>query len=226
MYKIIFFDVDGVLIDVSEYQETGTKVGVSTWHAVFDSLGILDKHQILKEKFENGEFSSYLEWTNEACKVLQKQGLNKKGFLKVINSRPLIKGAKETIRKLKKQGYKTAVITGSFSALAERLQKELGIDDTVAHCHLEFDRNGLLKNWKLLPCDYEGKVEAFLQMTEKDGVKPSECVYVGDEVNDILIFKRVGLAIAFNCHKEEVKSAANVVVNGNDLRSILNKITR
>jgi phosphoserine phosphatase len=221
MYKMVFFDMDGVLIDVSKYQESGSKVGVSTWHAVFDSLGIIDEHQRLKEKFKAGKFPSYMEWTDEACKVLRAHGLTKDKLLKIINSQSLMTGAKETVDVLKKRGYKTAVITGSFGALAERVQRELGIDDAVAHCNLAFDGEGRLKNWKLLPCDYEGKIEAFLQMAEKDGVEDSECVFVGDEVNDIPIFRKVGLSIAFNCNKQEVKDAATKVVNGNDLRLIL-----
>jgi len=222
---MIFFDMDGVLVDVSNYQEGGNKVGVSTWHAVFDSLGILDEHQRLKEKFKAGKYPSYVEWTDEACKVLKGHGLTKKKFLEIINNQPLMVGAKETVEALKKRGLKTAVITGSFGALAERIQRELGIDDITAHCNLEFDGKGKLTTWKLLPCDYEGKVDAFFQMAEKDGVAPSECVYVGDEVNDIPIFRKVGLSIAFNCSKQEVKGAADIVYDGNDLRAILESIT-
>lgn len=62
-------------------------------------------------------------------------------------------------------------------------------------------------------------------MAEKDGVAPSECVYVGDEVNDIPIFRKVGLAIAFNCNKQEVKDAAGIVVEGNNLRMVLESIS-
>lgn len=72
--------------------------------------------------------------------------------------------------------------------------------------------------------DYEGKTDAFLQMAKRDGVAPSECVYIGDEVNDIPIFQKVGLAIAFNCNKQEVKNAANVIVDSNDLRLIVKSI--
>jgi len=224
MYTMIFFDMDGVLVDVSDYQESGNKVGVSTWHAVFDSLGILEEHRRLKERFKANEFPSYLEWTDEACKVLQMKGLTEGKFLQTINNRSLMRGAREAIAELKKRGYKTAVITGSFGALAERVQKELGIDDIAAHCNLEFDSKGRLKSWKLLPCDYEGKVDAFLQMAEKDGVNPSECVYVGDEVNDIPIFQKVGLSIAFNSNKQEVKDSADIVIDSNDLRLILKSI--
>jgi phosphoserine phosphatase len=211
-YRMVFFDMDGVLVDVS------------SWRAVFDGLGIPDEHQGLKERFKAGEFSSYVEWTDEACRVLQVHGLTADRFSEIISHLSLMRGAKEAIAELKRQGYKTAVITGSFSALAERLQRELGIDEAVAHCNLEFDEEGKLQNWRLLPCDFEGKVEALRQMVEKQGFLSSECVYIGDDANDIPIFQEVGLAIAFNCKKQEVKEAANIVVGGNDLRLIVEEI--
>ena len=40
-------------------------------------------------------------------------------------------------------------------------------------------------------------------------------------MNDIPIFKEVGLAIAFNPRKKEVRKAADIVINSNDLRDIL-----
>ena len=225
LYKMICFDMDGVLVDVSEYQESGNKVGVSTWHVVFDSLGILEEHRRLKERFKAGEFHSYMEWTDEACKILKAYGLTEEKLSEIIHRQPLMRGAKEAIAELRKRGYKTAVITGSFSVLVERVQRELKVDYAVAHCNLEFDEGGRLKGWKLLPCDYDGKVDAFLQMAKKAGVAPSECVYIGDEVNDIPIFRKVGLSIAFNCSKQEVMDAADTVVEGNDLQLILSSIS-
>ncbi len=35
---MVFFDVDGVLFDVPEYEESGEKVAVSTWNAIFEDL--------------------------------------------------------------------------------------------------------------------------------------------------------------------------------------------
>jgi phosphoserine phosphatase len=211
-YKMIFFDMDGVLIDAS------------SWPAVFASLGIEAEHQRLKKKFQEGEFPSYMEWTEEACKVLQAHGLTKEQFLETINHEPLMKGAKEAVAELKRQGYKTAVITGSFRVLAERVQRELGIDEVEAHCHFEFDEDGGLQSWTLLFCDYEGKIETLLRMAEKEGLMPSQCVYVGDDVNDIPIFREVGLAIAFNYRRQEVKDAAKIAFEGNDLQLIVESI--
>lgn len=213
--------MDGVLADIIGYNESGKKVAISTWNAVFDHAGIYHEHERLKELFIKGGFPSYMEWTDEACRVLQKHGLTREKFRKIINTRPLMTGSKETLDELKKGGYKTAVITGSFKALAEKTQELLGLDFIIAHCELIFDEKGNLNNWRLIPCDFEGKVEYFNKLAAKLNLSPSECAYVGDEVNDIPIFKKSGLSIAFNTHKEEVKKVASIVIDKKDLREIL-----
>ncbi len=213
--------MDGVLIDLEGYNENGKKVAISTWNAVFDQVSIYHEHERLKELFIKGDFPTYMEWTDEACRVLQKHGLTRDKFREIINSRPLMNGAEETLRELKKKGYKTAVITGSFKLLADRTQKLLGLDYVIAHCDLIFDKNGDLKEWQLIPCDFEGKVEYFNKQAKELNLDSSECAYIGDEVNDIPIFGKVGSSIAFNSRKEEVKKATHIVIDRKDLREIL-----
>jgi phosphoserine phosphatase len=130
-------------------------------------------------------------------------------------------GAIETFKELRSRGYKTAVITGSFEALALRAKEELGLDYAVGHCRLNFDDSGRLESWNLIPCDFDGKSVYFKKIAEKEGVSYSECAYVGNEINDIPIFRDVELSIAFNTTKEEVKKAADVVIDKKDLREIL-----
>jgi len=219
--KMVFFDMDGVLFDVAGYNESGKKVAISTWNAVFDQAGIYHEHERLKEMFIKGDFPSYMEWTDEACRVLQKHGLEKEKFMRVINNRPLMKGAKETFNELKNKGYKTAVITGSFEALALRAKELLGLDYAIGHCKLNFDNTGRLRNWELVPCDFDGKTAYFKKIADELEISYSKCAHVGDEVNDIPIFKEVGLSIAFNSTKKEVKKAADIIIDKKDLREIL-----
>jgi phosphoserine phosphatase len=187
--QLVIFDMDGVLVDVDDYNEGDKKIAVSTWQVVFDKTGIYHEHKRLKEMFIKGEFPSYMEWTDAACRVLQENKLTKEKFLDIIHSRPLMSGAKEALAALKNRGYKTAVITGSFKALAERAQKELGLDFIISHCDLIFDGNGGLQEWKLTPCDFEGKAEYFHKLIQELNIKSLECAYIGDEINDISIFR-------------------------------------
>ena len=49
-------------------------------------------------------------------------------FMKLINSIKYIDGAKELFKWLKKRGYKIAIISSAPKQLAQRAQKELGVD--------------------------------------------------------------------------------------------------
>jgi phosphoserine phosphatase/SAM-dependent methyltransferase len=222
-YKMIVFDMDRILIDVRDYKKIhkSKKVNVSSWLAVYQSLGILRETKIIREKFEKGIFPSYMEWTEAACNLLKKHNLTRNKFYQIINNQRFVEGAIETIRELKNRGFKVAVITGSFTKLAERTKKELNIDAIVAHCDLRFDKKGKLQNWKLNHCDFDEKIDALIRLTKKYKVKTTECVYVGDEIIDIPLFQKVGLSIAFNSRKNLARKAANVTIDKFDLRSIL-----
>lgn len=220
-YKLVFFDGDGVLFDTPGYEENNQRIALSSWNVVFHKLGIYDEHEKLKEKFLKHEFRSYMEWTDAAVRVLQQKGLHRNTFKEIIYSRPLMPGAFDTIWELRQKRAATAVITGSFHALAARAKRILSLDYAAGHCKLNFDSAGRLKSWDLVPCDFDGKVIYFKKIADIAEVAYSECAYVGDNVNDIPIFKEVGLAIAFNATKEEVRKAADVVIEKKDLREIL-----
>lgn len=222
-YEMIFFDLDGTLI-LPGYQETGAKVGASVWRAVFESVGALGEHKRMKEKFERGEYPSYMDWTAEEYEVLKRHRLTESKLSEVVNKLSLVKGAKESIPKLKSLGYKTAIITGGVLALAERVQKELGIDEVVAHCDFIFDEKGELKDRILVPCDYEDKAKVFLQMTKKNGVAPLKCIYIGNDVNDSPVFPLVGLPYIFNPCRKEARRSAVVADDSGDMLLALQRI--
>jgi phosphoserine phosphatase len=221
MYRIVVFDLDGTIFE-KPWNSTRKEVAVSTWDALFDKLGIYDLHERLAKIFVEGGFKSYMEWTHCACCAFMARGLDIKTFNEVINSRPYVKGAKETFEVLKRNGIITAVISGSFEELALRAKNELGIDHILAHCRLEFDeKTGLLKDWHLFATDWKDKIKFVSYIADLYKAKLEECVYVGDDVNDIPVFDKVGLSIAFNATKRRVMEAAKVVIKGNDLRKIL-----
>ncbi len=224
MSGLVFVDMDGVVLDTKGYQESNRNIALSSWNVLFQELGIYHEHEKLKQRYLSGEFPSYMEWTDEACKVLQKHGLTKDKYFDFIEKRPFVKGAKETVAELKKKKYKIALISGSFQELADKCKNDLGLDYAVGHCSLSFDKTGKLQKWKLIPCDFEGKVVYFRKIADEAGISHSKCIYVGDNVNDVPIFREIELAIAFNATKEEVKKEADVVIQDSDLRDILKYI--
>jgi 3-deoxy-D-manno-octulosonate 8-phosphate phosphatase (KDO 8-P phosphatase) len=80
------------------------------------------------------------------------------------------------IKMLKKYGTEVAIITGRTSQVVEHRMANLGIE------HL-----------------YQGKLDklpAYEELAAKLGIPASETAYVGDDVVDLPVMRRVGLAIA------------------------------
>jgi 3-deoxy-D-manno-octulosonate 8-phosphate phosphatase (KDO 8-P phosphatase) len=80
------------------------------------------------------------------------------------------------IKMLMGHGVEVAIITGRTSRVVEHRMKNLGISHV-----------------------YQGKLEklpAFQELTQKLGVSEEQTAYVGDDVVDLPVMRRVGLAIA------------------------------
>jgi 3-deoxy-D-manno-octulosonate 8-phosphate phosphatase (KDO 8-P phosphatase) len=88
-------------------------------------------------------------------------------------------------------GIKTGIITGRISALVERRAHELKMDIVMQG------------NFKKLP-DYE-RVKRDFELSDE------EICYIGDDVLDIPILKRVGFSVAVANARDEVKAICDYV---------------
>jgi len=59
------------------------------------------------------------------------------------------------------------------------------------------------------------KIAAYEEILRKAGVKEDEVAYLGDDLPDLTVMKRVGLAAAVGDAAEEVKRAAHYVTAKN-----------
>ncbi len=85
------------------------------------------------------------------------------------------------IRMLLNCGIEVAVITGRESGIVSHRMGDLG----VRHIYQ----------------GYRDKLPAFKQLTQKTGLKPEQIAYIGDDLPDLPVMQRVGLAIAVqNAH--------------------------
>lgn len=90
------------------------------------------------------------------------------------------------IKMLQKAGIQVAIITGRYSKVVERRAGELGINHVYQRCH--------------------NKLVAYNDLLEKLGIDDTEVAYIGDDVVDIPILKRVGLPVAVKDAHEGAKS--------------------
>ena len=94
---------------------------------------------------------------------------------------------------LHRAGLRSGIISGRRSRLVELRAKDLGVS---------FVRQGVLD-----------KVEAFESLLGEAGVEPSHAAYVGDDVVDIPLMSRCGLAVAVADATPDTRAAAHHVTD-------------
>lgn len=213
-YKIVCFDVDGTLVDNLEY----------SWQVFHDNFKVDTKRRDeAKKKFYSGQIS-YVEWAEHDLNMWKEVGKKRKDFVSAIEDSglKLMKGAYETLKELKKNGIRLAIVSGSISIILEHLipdYKELFSD--VYLSSIDFSDEGDIKEIKVTSYDMEKKADALREIAEKEKVELSECVFVGDHHNDVMIAKEAGFSIAFNCKDDNLREVSDVNILKKDLREIL-----
>ena len=215
-YKLVCFDLDGTIIGGLEY----------IWQTLHEHFGCDDQERKkAKDNFTNGEIT-YQQWADHGIDMWKKEGATKAGMIKVFENQIFIMpGAIETLRYLKKQGYKLALISGSIDIVLKHLipNYEVLFDDVFIN-HLEFDKDDNLMRCIGTPFDMDQKAEGMRVIAKREGLKLSECVFVGDNENDVHIAEIAGLSIAFNCKSDKLAEISDVVIEEKDMTHILKHI--
>ena len=86
-------------------------------------------------------------------------------------------------------GLRMGVITGRESAALRRRMKEMGVE-------FVYEKQ-------------PQKIAAYEEILKKAGVEEDEVAFLGDDLPDLTVMKRVGLAVAVGDAVDEVKSAAH-----------------
>jgi 3-deoxy-D-manno-octulosonate 8-phosphate phosphatase (KDO 8-P phosphatase) len=93
------------------------------------------------------------------------------------------------VRQLIGAGVEVAVISGRESAAVEKRMNELGVRYVLQGS--------------------ADKVAAFEALVEKLGISEAEAVYVGDDLPDLPLLRRVGFSVAVSNARDEVKAACD-----------------
>jgi 3-deoxy-D-manno-octulosonate 8-phosphate phosphatase (KDO 8-P phosphatase) len=114
------------------------------------------------------------------------------------------------IKWLIRAGVQVAWLTGRSSAVVDRRAEELGVREVVQGA--------------------KQKLPALLELLRRTGCPPEQVCYIGDDLPDIPVLTRVGLACAVADATEEVKAVCQVVTRasggGGAVREIAERILR
>jgi len=127
---------------------------------------------------------------------------------------PLVKDLDTTLEMLKRAGARVVVLTDNPSFAAEPLRVH-GFEDIIAS-EVETSDGVLTGRLKLLT----NKLEGLKEHCEDQGIELSSCAHVGDWINDVVVFKGVGLSVAFNSSEEDVSNAATYAIRSDSLLDV------
>ena len=203
---LVIFDVEGVLFDGEYLPLLAEKINKENeiWEITKKGIqGVINWEEGLRTRVDALRGLSF-----ETCK-------------EVADSLPIMTGAKEVCRILKAAGWKLLAISGGFTIMTERLQKELDLDFVYSN-ELIF-KDGKLDGVKVT-VDSDKAKSAKIKIQEWNENKDNIVVVV-DGANDIALFDISGLNIAFRA-QDKVKDLADVILEDKDLSKILDIINK
>ncbi len=202
--RLVVLDMDSTLIQGEVIDELAREKGV------FEQVASIT-HQAMQGEMD------FDESLRLRCALLK--GLSSADLLRVYEKIEITPGAQDLIRVLKRLGYKTAVISGGFTFVADRLKERLGIDFAYANT-LEIQNNCV--TGRVLPpiVNAQRKADLLEVIAQQEQIVLDQVIAIGDGANDLLMLEKAGLGIAFNA-KPLVREKADLSFSQKNMRSIL-----
>jgi len=199
-YKLVVFDVDGVLLEIE-----------SIWrylHNYFGTWRLAEKNMKL---FFQGKIT-YREWAELDVKLWK--GINIDKFYDAINKINIRKYAKELVNYLKEKGLEVVAISAGLDLVAYKLEN-IGINNFISNT-LIFHRN-ICTGKIIVRVEYSNKDKVLRDACLRMGVSLNKVITIGDSEVDIPMFKIDGLSIAYNPKNLEVAENSDIAIFSNDL---------
>lgn len=216
--KAVFFDFDGTL----------TYKSPNIWKSIWQELGYDtaagSEYRRQLDAFFNGDIT-YQEWCDETLNCYKEKNMNLKILNKIGDRVKLIKGATETFKTLKEQGFTLHIVSGNVVDIIEKvLGENVKYFDSINANDFCFDANNKLTYIKGTNYDFEGKAKFIEVYKEKTGVSAKDLYFVGNGDNDVWAYQSGCNTICINPDNAEADNKNvwhTTIKNVDDLREIL-----
>jgi len=200
--RAAFFDLDGTLV---RYRGVDFE---SSWGAIGEAAGLAAEWKRVQERYlPHPEL--YDRWLQANAELLAGRAVEP--ILRKLLPPPYPQGVREVIERLRARGMVLGIVSSGLSLVADYVRKDLGFDFAVANA-LEV-RDGRFTGRAYLRVPLWKKEEVVRLMAAEHGLSPEEIAFVGDNFNDIAVFRTVGLGIAYAPKDPRVAEAAHVVAH-------------
>lgn len=182
--KAIVFDIDGTLSDDNSWTKVTMMLGAS-----------VQDHAQIYDDFRNGRLE-YEESKKALLKLWRGEGpVSRDKLTKIFAGWNLKKDARELFDYLHSKGYLTCLITGGVDLFAQEIAKTLGVKNWYANTVLHWDENNILQGYDYVREADHKKLSQLKKFCEENLISVSECVAVGDDLNDVELFNATGRGI-------------------------------
>jgi len=197
----VIFDLDGTLV---RYHGVDFE---SSWGAIAIAAGVAERSQrLLRHYFSRKE--CYAEWISEEAKLLT--GISVSQVAQQIFPPPYAQGVMQAVEELRGH-YTMGILSSGVDLVADRVAQDLGLSFAWAN-RLAVD-DGRFTGMSEMIVDLWSKGEVLDRLAAEHGLALERICFVGDNVNDLPVLERVGLAIAANPKDEELHDVVDHVID-------------
>lgn len=210
--KVISLDLDGVLFE-----------GSNASYVIAQQVGLGDQYRALFKRMAEEEMS-FRDSVIEGAKIWKGLPVDAT-YHYLVKVLPLMEGATETVAALKEWGYEVGCISSGVSQyFMEPLTRRLNLD--FAYSNILGSDNGSHDGTVQFIMGGPEKATTLWQYAQLKGYPQESIASVGNDYNDIDLFKISAFSIAFNPVDKSVSDAASITVHSKDLRAILQHFER